>query len=136
MRLRWDSFINLLLQSLTTPPAPIQPSHHADLTTSSLTESGGPKERPANSIVRTTTRISSRTAMANLPDYEKVSLRIIDTPGLELDSDGGVREKERERGVVGLVRMLEERFNEMLKEESRIVRRQPRADDELVHLGE
>ena len=120
--------------------SPTPPSHHAsddtDPTLSSPAGSNGPEKRPTVSCIRPTTHISSRTTLANLPDYKKVSLRIIDTPGLELDSDGGVKEKERERGVVGLVRMLEERFNEMLKEESRIARRQPRVDDELVHLGE
>jgi hypothetical protein len=85
-----------------------------------------------------TTRLSSRTIPVESPQFDKVLLWLIDTPGLELGGDDGptVRAGERERGVVGLLRLMEERFEGRLREESRIVRRQAKVDDDLVHLGE
>ena len=68
-------------------------------------------------------------------DYETVQLRLIDTPGLNL-SDDPVGSKARERGVAGLIRLLEERFEETLKEESRIVRTRKKQEDGMIHLGE
>lgn len=69
----------------------------------------------------------------SLDDYERTLLRVIDTPGLAMGTDA-VQEKERERGVTGLLRLLEERFADVMREESRIVRRTTRGEDDLIHL--
>jgi len=65
-----------------------------------------------------------------MPIYNRTTLRLTDTPGLELDAP-----HELEPGVSGLMSLLEGRFDERLREESRIVRQQ-KADDGMVHLGQ
>jgi septin family protein len=82
-----------------------------------------------------TLRLSSQVVTASVEQYEPVQLRLIDTPGLNLSNDP-VGPKARERGVAGLIRLLEERFEETLKEESRIIRTRKRQEDGMVHLGE
>ena len=82
-----------------------------------------------------TLRLSSQVVNANVEQYDPVQLRLIDTPGLNLSSDP-VGSKARERGVAGLIRVLEERFEDTLKEESRIVRTRKRQEDGMIHLGE
>ena len=81
-----------------------------------------------------TLRLSSQVVTAAAEDYETVQLRLIDTPGLNL-SDDPVGSKARERGVAGLIRLLEERFEETLKEETRIVRTRKKQEDGMIHLG-
>jgi septin family protein len=67
--------------------------------------------------------------------HERTLLRLIDTPGLAVGDDP-VAEKERERGILGLTRLVEEQFAQVMREESRIVRRATRGEDDLVHLSE
>ncbi|WVQ78629.1 hypothetical protein IAT38_000716 [Cryptococcus sp. DSM 104549] len=98
-----------------------------NLLTASLAET---QEAPTRTP-RPTTRPRAYTTLSNLADRQL--LRIIDTPGLELSAGDPVKEKERERGVAGLVMMVEERFEEMLREE-RKVRRQVGAEEGLIHL--
>lgn len=81
-----------------------------------------------------TTKFTSKTIQVTHPGYERCLLRLVDSPGLEL-AGTELGDKQRERGVVALIRLLEEKFGETLREESRIIRRGPRADDDLVHLG-
>jgi septin family protein len=59
---------------------------------------------------------------------------LVDTPGLNLSSDL-VASRARERGIAGLLRLLEERFEDTLKEESRINRTRKRQEDGMIHLG-
>ena len=84
--------------------------------------------------------MSAQTVQVNLAEYDKTLLKVIDTPGIELGSEstGGpdLRAKERERAIKGLMTMLEERFEGVLREESRIVRAQKKGEDDLIHLGE
>lgn len=82
-----------------------------------------------------TLRLSSQVVSATVEQYDPVQLRLIDTPGLNLSSDP-VGSKARERGVAGLIRLLEERFEDTLKEESRIVRTRKRQEDGMIHLDE
>jgi septin family protein len=82
-----------------------------------------------------TLRLSSQVVTAAVEQYDPVQLRLIDTPGLNLSNDP-VASKARERGVAGLTRLLEERFEETLKEESRIIRTRKRQEDGMIHLGE
>jgi hypothetical protein len=82
-----------------------------------------------------TLRLSSQVVTAAVEQYDPVQLRLIDTPGLNLSNDP-VGSKARERGVAGLTRLLEERFEETLKEESRIIRTRKRQEDGMIHLGE
>ncbi|WVO14094.1 hypothetical protein L204_101722 [Cryptococcus depauperatus] len=102
------SFINHLLSSL------------------SEAEDSHPTPNP-----RPTTLPQSHVALSTLAD--RLLLRLVDTPGLELSSDDGVGAKERERGVIGLLRIVEDRFECTLREE-RKVRRQVGAEEGLVHL--
>jgi septin family protein len=81
-----------------------------------------------------TVRLSSQVLSASVDQFEPVQLRLIDTPGLNL-SDDPIGSKARERGVAGLIRLLEERFEETLKEESRIIRTRKRQEDGMIHLG-
>ncbi|ORX33805.1 Septin-domain-containing protein [Kockovaella imperatae] len=81
-----------------------------------------------------TNRITSRSSVVQVEGYDRVQLRLIDTPGLELGSGDTVREKERERGVAGLMRLIEDQFGEFMSEESRIVRKSSGGDDNLVHI--
>ena len=106
------SFINLFIDSLKT-----------------RTDASTPTPYP-----HPTVRLSSQTTTVIMEGCERTFLRLIDTPGLALGADP-VQEKERERGVAGMMRMLEERFGEMMREESRIVRKATRGEDDLVHLG-
>ena len=46
-----------------------------------------------------------------------------------------VASRERERGITGLMRLIEHRFGDVMREESRIVRRGTRGEDDLIHLG-
>ncbi|ODO10961.1 hypothetical protein I350_01560 [Cryptococcus amylolentus CBS 6273] len=93
--------------------------------------------------------VGKTSQVANLIHDYRILLRLIDTPGLELCPDEdlvggiaaetalghgvGVKGKERERGVKGLLRILEERFKYTLREESKVQRRVG-ADEGLVHL--
>ena len=61
-------------------------------------------------------------------------LRLVDTPGLAFGNDP-LPAKERERGLQGLSRMMEQQFNQAMREESKIVRIGPKGEDDLVHLG-
>jgi septin family protein len=79
--------------------------------------------------------LASQVVTAAVEQYDSVQLRLIDTPGLNLSNDP-VASKARERGVAGLTRLLEERFEETLKEESRIIRTRKRQEDGMIHLGE
>ena len=81
-----------------------------------------------------TTRLSSRTATSKDDGYSRTTLRLIDTHGLAMGHDL-IQEKERERGVAGLLRMMEGRFTEVMREESRVIRKSTRGEDDLVHLG-
>lgn len=122
------------------PPSP-------DATLSSPTSPGPPMSaglpsigehllpRPVGEGVAPTLRLSSHVVNAHLEDHDPVSLRLIDTPGLNLSPDL-VASRARERGVSGLLRLMEERFEETLKEESRIVRTRKRQEDGMVHLGQ
>lgn len=69
---------------------------------------------------------------------EKLELQIIDTPGLDLRVDDGlnIHGRQRERGIQALMRVAEERFDEVLKEESKVVRRQLSGGSDLLHLCE
>lgn len=82
-----------------------------------------------------TLRSSSHIVNALIEGYEPAKLRLIDTPGLNLSSDP-VASRARERGVAGLLRLMEERFEETLKEESRIIRTRRKQEDGMIHLGE
>lgn len=82
-----------------------------------------------------TRRLTSEVIDAVVDGHEAVKLRLIDTPGLNLSSDL-VASRARERGVAGLLRLMEDRFEETLKEESRIIRTRKRQEDGMVHLGE
>ena len=110
-------------QPSTTPHSPISPATPTF---------------PANTTstrIAPTTRMSSRVSTVHLDGYERHELRVVDTPGLELGDDDPVKERERERGMMGLMRLLEERFEEVMREESRIVRRGTKGEDNLIHLG-
>ncbi|WVQ98997.1 hypothetical protein IAU59_006129 [Kwoniella sp. CBS 9459] len=100
------SFINLLLNSLSEAP-----SHHA---------SPPPTLKP-----------KAYTTVSTIS--ERLLVRFIDTPGLDLALSDELKAKERERGVAGLLRLVEDRFEEMWREE-RKVRRQVGAEEGLVHL--
>ncbi|OCF36379.1 hypothetical protein I316_01626 [Kwoniella heveanensis BCC8398] len=100
------SFINLLLNSLSEAP-----SHHS---------SPPPTLKP-----KAYTTVSTVS--------ERLLVRFIDTPGLDLALSDELKAKERERGVAGLLRLVEDRFEEMWREE-RKVRRQVGAEEGLVHL--
>lgn len=82
-----------------------------------------------------TTRMSARTINVSDAGFERTSFRLIDTPGIAMGDDL-VEAKERERGLAGLVMMMEEKFGEVMREESRIIRRATRGEDDLIHLGE
>ncbi|KAK4685067.1 hypothetical protein P7C73_g5090, partial [Tremellales sp. Uapishka_1] len=113
------SFIHLLLDSLVENPSSLAAS---DIRVMQH---------------RATRKFEPRSTMVTCQEFEKTSLWIVDTPGLEVGSDlssSNIKERERHRGIDALVRMLEERFTETLREESRIVRVKPRMDDELIHL--
>jgi hypothetical protein len=88
-----------------------------------------------STIIYPTVRPIPHTVLTTNPSFEKTQLRIIDTPGLELGEEDRLHEKERGRGLVGLMRMLEERFALALREESRVIRRKAGGEDDLVHLG-
>ena len=137
----------MLVQSLeSSTPSPHSPvdspskrqtrSFSAEVTTPSApTAPGAPRSTAETPNLAPTTRLSSRVVIASLPDTEKTQLRIIDTPGLEL-GDEPLAAKERDRGVRGLLRMIEARFEETLREESKVIRTKARADDDVVHLSE
>ncbi|TYJ58098.1 hypothetical protein B9479_001194 [Cryptococcus floricola] len=120
-------FIDLMISSLSAPsPEQLKP-----------TLNPAPTSRP-----------QSHTCLST-HSQDRILLRLIDTPGLELCPDEdlvggiaaetalghgvGVKGKERERGVKGLLRILEERFKYTLREESKVQRRVG-ADEGLVHL--
>jgi hypothetical protein len=128
------SFINLLSDSLKEHIHGTSQSHD----TPSSPTAPGPPVSPGTtprSASAPTTRLSSTTLLVDAPESEWVQLRLIDTPGLELGSEA-VQVKERERGIAGVLRLVEERFEERLREESRIVRRQVKGAEDLVHLSE
>lgn len=62
-------------------------------------------------------------------------LRLIDTPGFDLGADA-IATASRERGLAGLTRLVEDRYEEMLREESKVVRRKARDEEGLIHLSE
>ncbi|RXK41000.1 hypothetical protein M231_01631 [Tremella mesenterica] len=124
------SFITLLADSLESHQSI---SDKKDPTPSAKTTPGPPQTAPQSMIPSPTKRMSSQMITASLPDYEKTLVRVIDTPGLEL-ADTAVGRSERNRGVEGLLRMLEERYEETLREESKVLRTKARADDEVIHL--
>ncbi|WWC60823.1 uncharacterized protein I303_103399 [Kwoniella dejecticola CBS 10117] len=101
-------FINLLLSSLNTPehPTPIMP-------------------------LRATSKLSSYTAISTID--ERLLVRIIDTPGLDLRMNDEFATKSRMRGVGGLIRLLEDRFEVMCEEEKKI-RRMTGGEEGLIHL--
>jgi len=78
--------------------------------------------------------MSSHTVTVSHETLERTVLRLIDTPGLAMGGDL-VEEKERERGVDGLLRMIEDRYAEVMREESRVIRRATRGEDDLIHLS-
>jgi septin family protein len=82
----------------------------------------------------TTTKVSSRVVQVPEELYDRTTLRMIDTPGLP-PGCGAVEDKERERGIAGLLRIMEDGFESVMREESRIVRRATRGEDDLIHLG-
>jgi len=59
---------------------------------------------------------------------------LIDTPGLPTSNEAS-EQIERDIGITTLLRIIEERFDERLREESRIVRRPEKGEDDLIHLG-
>lgn len=61
---------------------------------------------------------------------------MIDTPGLSLQGDDGpaLHARQRERGVQALLSVAEERFGDVLREESKVVRRQLSGGSGLIHL--
>nr|XP_019042518.1 hypothetical protein I302_09127 [Kwoniella bestiolae CBS 10118]OCF21448.1 hypothetical protein I302_09127 [Kwoniella bestiolae CBS 10118] len=102
------SFTNLLLSSLSTPehPTPFIP-------------------------LSSTKSLSAYTAISTIS--EKLLVRIIDTPGLDLKINDELSLKSRERGVGGLIRLLEDRFEVMCEEEKKI-RRMTGGEEGLIHL--
>jgi hypothetical protein len=109
----------------SSPTAPGPPAMH-------------PPPRPAHSSLSQpspTNRIISHVIRQN--GYLKANqVRLIDTPGLQLGENDILHEKERERGMAGLLRMMEERFALVFKGENRIVRRKHGVEDDIVHLGQ
>ena len=88
---------------------------------------------------RPTTRMIAHTTKVSVKGYDNILLRVIDTPGLELrtDEEGSSHfAKERERGVKGLITLMEARFEDLLREETRIFRRKTGDDESVVHLSE
>ena len=129
------SFIQLMMDSL-------QPRRRSDAS-DTLPASGVPAVprldgalNPVRSRHRAapTTRVSSRVVHVSEDLYDRTILRLIDTPGLP-PGPGAVEDKERERGIAGLLRIMEDGFGSVMREESRIVRRATRGEDDLVHLG-
>lgn len=93
------------------------------------------RENPARTVpLGPTTRMNSHTVAVSHETLERTVLRLIDTPGLAIGREL-VEEKERERGVDGLLRMIEDRYAEVMREESRVIRRATRGEDDLIHLG-
>ncbi|KAL7424191.1 hypothetical protein Q5752_001777 [Cryptotrichosporon argae] len=80
------------------------------------------------SSTRPTARPSLSTHVLESP---RLLLRLIDTPGLA--PAGPTADFERERGMTGLLRMVEEKLAEVMREESKVVRRKDEGD-ELIHL--
>jgi hypothetical protein len=115
----------------SSPTSPGPPMTQVLQAVAEMTETKPPMPAPTGP----TLRLSSQVVTASVEQYEPVQLRLIDTPGLNLSNDP-VGSKARERGVAGLIRLLEERFEETLKEESRIIRTRKRQEDGMVHLGE
>lgn len=77
-----------------------------------------------------------------------MTMKMYDTPGLALGAAHASELVERERGVNGLLRIvrgrghglysseqMEEKLAFTLKEETKVIRRQPNCQDQLVHLG-
>ncbi|WVQ69796.1 uncharacterized protein L199_008016 [Kwoniella botswanensis] len=102
------SFANLLLSSLSTPelPTPFIP-------------------------LNPTKCLNAYTAISTIS--ERLLVRIIDTPGLDLRLNDELSHKSRERGVSGLIRLLEDRFEVMCQEEKKI-RRMTGGEEGLIHL--
>ena len=119
---------------MDTPSSPTSPGPPMAQVLQTITEklTSDPITTPATGP---TLRLSSQVVSATVEQYDPVQLRLIDTPGLNLSSDP-VGSKARERGIAGLIRLLEERFEDTLKEESRIVRTRKRQEDGMIHLGE
>lgn len=117
----------------TTPASPTSPGPPVSTILNSIGELA---ENPGSRLSGPgpTLRLSSRIMTASLENHDTVQLRIIDTPGLNL-TDDPVAIKARERGVAGLLRLLEERFENTLKEETRIDRSRKRLENGMIHLG-
>jgi septin family protein len=118
-----------------TPSSPTSPGPPIAKGLQTITEKLTPDISNTATTIGPTLRLSSQVVNATVEQYDPVQLRLIDTPGLNISSDP-VGSKARERGVAGLIRLLEERFEDTLKEESRIVRTKKRQEDGMIHLGE
>ena len=119
---------------IDTPSSPTSPGPPVTQFLQTVAEMTETKRRvPAP--IGPTLKLSSQLVTAAVEQYDPLQLRLIDTPGLNLSNDP-VSSKARERGVAGLTRLLEDRFEETLKEESRIVRTRKRQEDGMIHLGE
>lgn len=129
--------ISLLETSLVELPSRLSPSQITDSANPSSPTAPGPPVT-GNTKPLPTTTISLKSIETNLDNHEKTLFRIIDTPGLELGNDGNrpsSKAAERERGVSGLLMLIEEQFRETLKEERKVVRQQGRGEEDMVHLG-
>lgn len=85
--------------------------------------------------------MKAHTLLVENPErgFDRTAIRIIDTPGLKVSTSGDgalVKEKERERGLGGILRLAGDRFEGLLREERRVVRRKQGGDEDLVHLRE
>ncbi|ORY29964.1 hypothetical protein BCR39DRAFT_494923 [Naematelia encephala] len=136
------SLIDLLIDSLEVPlnpprgPTSGPPGPPPPNSPRNIPLPPSPPRRPtsgAYQAVQPTTTVFARVTTVLLDGYERTRLRLIDTPGLELGNDP-VNATERERGVAGVLRFIEERFEDMLREERKVVRRQGTSEDRLVHL--
>ena len=121
-----------------TPSSPTSPGPPALLPPDEITETVAEPTQaaaPTHDVTPPTTRLSARSTTVNHDTYERMLLRLIDTPGLPPVSDP-VALAERERGLSGLVDLIEQRFGEVMREESRVWRKATRGEDDLVHLGQ
>jgi len=119
---------------IDTPSSPTSPGPPITQVLQSVAEMTETKPRVPVPI-GPTLRLSSQVVTAAVEQYDPIELRLIDTPGLTLSNDP-VSSKARERRVAGLTLLLEDRFEDTLKEESRIVRTRKRQEDGMIHLGE
>ncbi|WRT67407.1 uncharacterized protein IL334_004378 [Kwoniella shivajii] len=100
---------------------------------SSLSESSSEQPSSLPSTNQPTLKPKAYTTISTVSEREKIQVRFIDTPGLDLTMEDDVSHQCRERGVGGLIRMLEDRFQVMCEEEKK-VRRMTGGEDGLIHL--